>query len=263
MEIKQPMNNNLSGKKYYKALLTLFSVALWILLWQLIHILIGYDFLLPSVPDTMKAFFKLSFTALFWKTVLLSLTRIMIGLLLGITLGCAFALVSVYVPILDSFISIGMSIIKSTPVASIVILLWVLIEGTNLPIVIALMMVAPIIWQNLKDAYNSVDKNLYEVSIAFEFSRLKRFRHVFLPTIKGYFIPAVLTSVGLAWKSGIAAEIIAYTRNSIGKYIKDAKDSIETAEMFAWTLTVIVISLALERGIKLLLRRFKSDGIKA
>lgn len=257
------MNNNLIAKKYRKALLTLVSVALWILVWQLLHVVIGYDFLFPSVPDTLRAFFELSFTAVFWKTVSLSLVRIMFGLILGIALGCVFALVSVYVPILDSFVSIGMSIIKSTPVASIVILLWVLIDGANLPVVIALMMVAPIIWQNLKDAYNSVDKNLYEVSVAFEFSRLKRFEHVFLPAIKGYFIPAVLTSVGLAWKSGIAAEIIAYTRNSIGKYIKDAKDSIETAEMFAWTLTVVLISLLLESGIKLLLKRLKSNGIRA
>lgn len=257
------METKLSNKSYYKPLLTLLSVALWILVWQLLHIAIGYDFLFPSVPDTLKALFKLSVTFEFWKTVFLSLTRIMIGLILGIAFGCVFALISVYLPILDSFVSIGMSVIKSTPVASIVILLWVLIDGSNLPVVIALMMVAPIIWQNLKDAYNSIDKNLYEVSLAFEFSAMKRFRYVFLPTVRSYFIPAALTSVGLAWKSGIAAEIIAYTRNSIGKYIKDAKDSIETAEMFAWTLTVILISLALENGIKLLLRRLKSYGNRA
>ena len=257
------MKSRTSDKKYYKPLLTLCSVALWILVWQLLHVAIGYDFLFPSVTDTVKALFGLAVTSVFWKTVLLSLVRILIGLILGIAFGCIFTLISVYLPLLDSFISIGMSIIKSTPVASIVILLWVLIDGKNLPVIIALMMVAPIIWQNLKDAYNSIDKNLYEVSLAFEFSTPKRFRHVFLPTLTGYFIPAVLTSVGLAWKSGIAAEIIAYTRNSIGQYIKNAKDSFETAEMFAWTLTVVLISIALESGIKLLLRRFKTYGIKA
>lgn len=257
------MKNYLGNKKFCKPLITLSSVALWILIWQLLHIVIGYDFLFPSVKDTMNVLLKLSVTLAFWKTVTLSLIRILFGLVLGIVFGALFASISICLPILDNFISMGMSIIKSTPVASIVILLWVLIDGKNLPLVIALMMVAPIIWQNLKDAYGAVDKNLYEVSLAFEFSAFKKFKHVFLPVLTAYFVPAVLTSVGLAWKSGIAAEIIAYTQNSIGQHIKNAKDTNESAEMFAWTLTVILISLALESGIKLLMRRFNSDGIRA
>ena len=256
------MKHKLAEKKYLGPLLTVAAVALWIAVWQLIHVAIGYDFIFPSVGDTAKALFELSLTLKFWKTILLSLARIILGLVLGIIFGCILADLSIYVPLIDSFISIGMSVIKSTPVASIVIVLWVLIKGENLPVIIALMMVMPIIWQNLKDAYGAIDKNLYEVSLAFEFSHLKRFRHVFLPTALSYFIPAVLTSIGLAWKSGIAAEIIAYTRNSLGKYIKDAKDSIETAEMFAWTITVILISLLLESGVKFLIERMKTDGIK-
>jgi NitT/TauT family transport system permease protein len=151
-----------------------------------------------------------------------------------------------------------MTVIKSTPVASIVMVLWIIIGSTNLPAVIGVLMVMPIIWQNLKDGYDSIDKELYELSVAYEFSRRKRYRLLVFPALMQYFIPAILTSIGLAWKSGIAAEIIAYTKNSIGKNIYDAKGELDTPSVFAWTLAVVLISIAFEFAIKTLLRRFKA-----
>ena len=53
-------------------------------------------------------------------------------------------------------------------------------------------------------------------------------------------------SIGLAWKAGVAAEIIAMPKNTIGTMIGEAKLYIESATMFAWTLTVILLSLVIE-----------------
>ena len=72
-----------------------------------------------------------------------------------------------------------------------------------------------------------------------------------------------MSSIGLAWKAGIAAEIIAYTRNSIGKEIFDAKNFFMGPEMFAWTLAVVLLSLLFEMLIKLLLRKEEKDESKA
>ena len=53
--------------------------------------------------------------------------------------------------------------------------------------------------------------------------------------------------MGLAWKAGIAAEVLANTRNSIGGQIYGAKIYLETADLFAWTAVVVVMSVLLER----------------
>ena len=55
----------------------------------------------------------------------------------------------------------------------------------------------------------------------------------------------------------VIAEIIAYTRNSIGMYINDAKSFAMTPTVFALTLIVIVFSLSLEALTKRLLARLK------
>ena len=115
----------------------------------------------------------------------------------------------------------------------------------------------PIIWQNTMDAYSSIDKNLLEVTEIFEFSSKKRFKILIFPTLKKLLYPAIITSAGLAWKAEIAAEIIAYTKKSIGQGINDAKYNMDTPTVFAWTLLIILFSILLEFGTKKLLRRFK------
>ena len=75
-----------------------------------------------------------------------------------------------------------------------------------------------------------------------------------------YFLSACKTSIGLAWKAGVAAEIIAMPKGTIGTMIGEAKLYIMSAEMFAWTLTVVLLSLAIEFGVSYLFA--KLDGTK-
>jgi NitT/TauT family transport system permease protein len=135
-------------------------------------------------------------------------------------------------------------------------ILWICIGGAKVASAIAIFMVAPIIWQNLLDGFGAIDKGLIEVADVFEISGFKRFRLLVFPALVRYFVPAALTSVGLAWKSGIAAEIITVAKNSIGFEIKNHKDYFESDYMLAWTLVVVIISVLFESIIRFLLRRF-------
>ena len=83
---------------------------------------------------------------------------------------------------------------------------------------------------------------------------------VYTPTLLNHFIPALLTSIGLAWKAGISAEVISYTKNSIGRVISDAKANFDGDVLFAWTIVVVLISLVLEYSARSLLRRFNTKN---
>jgi len=58
-----------------------------------------------------------------------------------------------------------------------------------------------------------------------------------------------MTSFGLAWKAGIAAEVLCTPKASIGKQLYDAKMYLESSDMLAWTAVVIIISIILEKGV--------------
>ena len=244
--------------KAKKVLFTSLSVIAWLLIWELGASFVNNVAFFAGVSATLKALCSLAVTAGFWKTVTFSMMRIALGFFLGVTFGILLAFICSKSHILYNFFSLGISVVKSTPVASIIMILWIFIGSNRLASAIALFMVAPIIWQNLMDGFKAIDKDLSEVADVFELSRGKRLRLIVFPTLIRYFVPAALTSVGLAWKSGIAAEIITVARNSIGYEIKSHKDFFESDYMLAWTLVVVIISVVFENGIRFLVRRFKS-----
>ena len=59
----------------------------------------------------------------------------------------------------------------------------------------------------------------------------------------------------LCWKSGIAAEVIGMPEGSIGEQLQQAKVYLDTPDLFAWTLVIVLVSLAFERAFLALLRR--------
>jgi NitT/TauT family transport system permease protein len=62
--------------------------------------------------------------------------------------------------------------------------------------------------------------------------------------------------MGLAWKSGIAAEVICRPDFSIGKQLQNAKIYLETPDVFAWTITIVLLSMLLEKLLVLATGRF-------
>ena len=61
-----------------------------------------------------------------------------------------------------------------------------------------------------------------------------------------FFLAACRTALGLGWKAGVAAEVLCVPENSIGRAIYEGKLYLMTDELFAWTLVVVLISMAVE-----------------
>lgn len=233
----------------------LLPLAFWLSLWQLVAVIIDNSFLFAGIPETLRALFDLIKSGGFYSAVLLSALRVLAGLVLGIAAGVALAVLCNRRELAGSLILPIISVIKSTPVASFIVVLWVMMSGDLLSIFICFLMVLPIICQNMLDGYRAIDKQLSEVADVFEFSPIKRFKLLIFPTLKKYLIPGIITASGLAWKAEIAAEVIAYTGRSIGQGINDAKYNMDTPTVFAWTVVIIILSISLEKFTKYMLRR--------
>ena len=91
-----------------------------------------------------------------------------------------------------------------------------------------------------------LDGKLLELGRAYRFSQGKLLRLIYLPALRSHFSAGMLTAFGLAWKSGVAAEVICPPSQAIGSRIQQAKLGLETPELFAWTLTIVALSLTLE-----------------
>jgi NitT/TauT family transport system permease protein len=118
-------------------------------------------------------------------------------------------------------------------------------------------MVLPVVWDNLFRGMGELDGQLLELARAYRFSWWKRVRLIYLPSLRPYFLSALTTSMGLAWKSGVAAEVLCLPKRAIGAEIYYTKLYLETPDLFAWTIVVVALSLLLEKALRLLLNRWK------
>jgi len=245
------------SNKAKKYLFGFIGVALMLAVWEICALAVDFNFILPTVETTLIELLGLFTQGSFYLTVLASLARIVIGLLLGVLFGVGLALLTNYIPYAREILSPLVIVIRSTPVASFIMVLWLIIGSDSVPTVIALLMVMPIVWQNLETGFSSIARELNEVCQIYGVRGRKKLRILILPTLKKYLIPSIVTSAGLSWKSGIAAEIISYTANSIGREIYHAKSDFESGLMFAWTIIVVISSLIIEKILKLFSERGK------
>lgn len=236
-----------TGARRLSPALRVGAVAVWLLLWQLAAMRIGLPLLLPSPLAVLARLGQLCTSADFWLTVLSSLLRILLGFLLGVLFGTTLAGLCWRFGLVDALARPMLGVLKSTPVASFIILALVWIKSNHLATVISFIMVLPLVYANVREGIDSADRQLLEMARVFSLSRLKTFRYCYLPAILPFFLSAISSALGFAWKSGIAAEVLGRPARAIGSQIYDSKIYLETPDLFAWTLVVILLSVLLER----------------
>ena len=225
------------------------SVALlfWGAVWVAVSHRVGNDFLFPSPADVGAELWRLLGEKSFWLITLTSLLRVLWGIAISWVLGTLLAYLTCTSRLLNTLISPALSAIKSTPVASFIILALLWMERQTLPVFITALIVIPIVWANVSEGIRDVDRGLLEVAELYRFSLWRRLTRLYVPSVLPYFMAACKSSLGLAWKAGIAAEILATPDHSIGKELYFSKTYLETPTLFAWTLVVIVLSLLIEK----------------
>lgn len=228
----------------------------WLLVWQVLSLIISHSLIIPSPLNTLKALIYLAQTREFYLSVLYSLMRIILGFTLGVVVGFLCGLLSAKSLTFKEITAPAVQLIKAVPVASFIILAFFWFKSSNLPIFIAFLMVLPIIWSTTETALRGIDTKYIEMGQVFRLSKVQIFFKIKLPLIFPAFISSALTSLGFAWKSGIAAEVITKPLYSLGSMLEQSKTHLEIAEVFALTAVVAILSLLLEITLKKLLWRY-------
>ncbi len=255
------------SKKAKNFIFALVPPAFWLGVWQLAALCVdrslngrGNELLLPYPVTVLRSLLALLRQPVFFQTVFTSLGRILLGLILGALLGALLAALTSLSHWTDRLLSPAIRVIRATPVASFILLVVLWTGKGSVPVVIAALMVIPVVWGNLSRGIQETDVRLLELARAYRFSRWKTVRLVYLPSLRPYFISAITTATGLAWKSGVAAEVLCVPNFAVGTQIFNTKLNLEIPDLFAWTAVVVTLSLLLEKLLRSLLGRQRGGG---
>lgn len=251
------------AKSLKKLRYTLPAPAFWLGVWQLCAFLVdrhvggrGNELLLPYPASVGRALISLVGTGEFWAVVFVSLGRIAVGLVCGVLLGALLAALTCAFPWGDRLLSPAIRVVRAAPVASFILLVLLWTGRNRVPAVISALMVMPVVWDSLSRGIQAVDRKLLELAKVCRFSWWKTVRLIFLPSLRPYMLSALTTATGLAWKSGVAAEVLCLPEPSLGQRIYYTKYYLDIPELFAWTAVTVALSMALERILRACLARW-------
>ena len=235
----------------------------WLGVWQLCALLVdrsmggrGNELLLPYPATVLAALTHLAGTGEFWESVLLSLLRVLAGLVVGAGLGGLAAALTCASAWADWLLSPAIRVVRAAPVASFILLVLLWTGRDRVPVVIVALMVLPVVWDSLSQGIRATDAQWLELARAYRFSRWKTVRLIYLPGLRPHLSAALTTATGLAWKSGVAAEVLCLPSTALGTEIYQTKYYLEIPELFAWTGVAVALSLLLEHLLRRALARW-------
>ena len=231
------------------------SLLFWFVVWAIASFRVNNEFLLPSPLNTLKTVGELISTKEFWILSANTFRRIFLGILYATVIGILLAVITTKLSFADTLVSPAMGAVKATPVASFAFLAVLFISHDFLPVFISALLVVPIVWTNVSAGIRSVSLEHKEVVKIYKIPASKQITKLYVPNVLPYFLAACRSAIGLAWKAGVAAEVLCPPRAAIGTELYYAKTYLETEKLFAVTLLTIIFSIILEKLILVLISK--------
>ena len=241
------------------ALFLLAGIAFFLTAWKLLSLRLNTDIILPPPETVLSRLLQITRTKGFWQALGATTLRTLKGFALSFILGAATAIPAGLSPSFRSFIKPLLSILRSVPVMSFILLAMLWFVTDTVPIFVCFLMVYPLVFANVLEGLGRVDKGLLEMGKIYNLSLAKRICHIILPSLTPFLIAAANAGLGMAWKVTIAAEVLCQPRLAIGTRMQYAQINLETAQVLAWTAAAILLSALCEKVIGGLARRLAPE----
>ena len=230
----------------YKGIIFTLSIAAFLLFLYVIYWLTGNDILFPAPHEGIKSFFSLLGRSNTYLIIFSSLLRLLVALCVSFLVGGILGIIAARFYSVELFLKPWITIFRSVPLASIIVIIMVLLGLNNSVYVIVMLMLVPVSYEAFLKGIKSLDKfQMMALRLDGGFSFKNLFR-VILPLALPFIEVAFVTSAGMGIKVLVMAEFICSTNNSIGRAIKSASDTLQYNYVFAWTLIALLFDLIIE-----------------
>lgn len=223
------------------------AVVVALVIWQIAAMCIHQKILLVTPIEVFARLFTIWQVPHFGSSVWFTFYHIAGGFLLGVVLGIVCAVLANRFPVVETLLWPWMATIKSVPVASFVVICLIWLSAQHLSVFISFLIVLPIIYQNVLSGLRAVNPQMEELAKVYGMSPMKKLRYITIPQLAPFLMSGFTVTTGMAWKAGVAAEIIGTPNGSVGQQLYLAKIYLDTDDLLAWTVIIVVISVLSEK----------------
>jgi len=223
-------------------------VATIIGVWWLISLTMPH-YVLPGPPRVWDSLRSLSASGDLWVNLGITLGRVAagfvfataVGLPLGILFGANRRLGDFFEPIIPVMNTV------SSAIWAIFAIIWFGISNAT-TVFVVFMTAMPLIITNVWQGTRTVNADFIELAHTLRMPNRKIMVKIYLPTILPHFFSGARLAFGFGWRVSLVAETLG-SSSGVGYRLRQAADLIQTDQVFAWTITLIVLMAAIEMGI--------------
>ncbi len=226
-----------------------------LLCWQAVSLAVDSSILIVGPWEVFLRLLTLVRESEFWTSVFFTLGHIAGGFAAGLAGGLLFACIAYRFKPVRIILWPWMATIKSVPVASFVVICLIWFSPANLSVFISFLIVLPIVYQNILTAMDGLDGALVDLARMEKLSYPRQIAYIFFPNTVKQLVSTVSLTAGIAWKAGVAAEVIGTPQGSIGRQIYLSKIYLATDDLLAWTVIIVWLSIGFEKLIVFILRK--------
>lgn len=231
----------------------------WLALWAAAAAAVGRELILPSPVSVARSFLTLALTGTFWREVGMSLVRVGAGFLLGAVLGMVLGVATAASRGCSLILSPALRAVRAVPVVSFILLLYFWFPTGGVPVAVSALMALPVAWRSAVEGWESADGQLLELCRHYRLGRWKALTLVRLPAALPSLRAGWETALGLAWKAGVAAEVLCQPQWGLGAALQRSKSTLDISALFAWTAAIVAVSGLTGQLLKLALRGRKGE----
>jgi len=239
-------------KRYIR---TALIVLIWLVIWQVLALIVNNNILLSGPIDTFKALISLGTESSFYISVGITVGKILIGFLMGMLSGSFLSLLSYRFKTVRDFFSPFVSVIKSIPIVSFIIIALIWAGSSNVTIIVSAIISFPIFYKNLLEGLLVTNPKMLELAKVFEMKTSKKIKYIYLPSLSSHIKSAVSLAIGMAFRGGITAEVVGQPLKSIGNGLYRSKINLATSDMLAWTLVAVLSAFLVEKLISFIVKK--------
>lgn len=241
-----------------KTLVVTISIVLLICLWYLAAAAVGASVILPTPSEVVLQFFRLLGTKAFYISAGATVLRALVSFVIIVITGLVFGLIAGRCQYFEWAIQPLVTVFKATPVMSIILLAYIWLNTGKVPVFSAFLMAFPIMFVQVLNGVRGIDRSLEQVCTIYKLSGAKKLFNFTIPAIAPSIVTGSKQTLSMIWKVVIAAEVITIPKAGIGRSLQLAQVNLETAKVFALTVTAIILTAAGDFLLKLLLGKIVS-----
>ncbi|MDD3382816.1 MAG: ABC transporter permease subunit [Bacilli bacterium] len=236
---------NIINKTFYFV-----GILIIFLAWFIGSIIIQNELALPKISSTFESLFNILKNKETYLIIFNTISRLILTVVFTYIIAFVLVLLSSISVKTEQLIKPLVALMKTLPIAAIIIVLLVSVGRNNSPYYITGLVILPLMYETTLIGIKSINKGITEEIKMDSNVNWLVVSKVYFPMTLPYILAGTIQSLGLGLKVMVMSEFITQPNLTIGAKMSEERVYQNLDNIFAWTIILVVFILLVEYFLK-------------